>query len=222
MQPIIPHRFKNREDAGRRLAQRLAPFAKLSNVIVLAFPNGGIPVGMEIAKALNKPFDVLLMRKIPVPGSKDKILGTITSGGVRALNCEIIDRLHISQEDVNSAVLHEALELARRERLYRGDHSSLDVADQTVILVDDGVTPCSNFRDAIRLLRRQHADRVVVALPAASRHDSCDLRAEADEVVALTESTTCGSPEKWFKNFTRATDAKVCRLLAKEWATVPS
>ncbi|MEO8614905.1 MAG: phosphoribosyltransferase family protein [Luteolibacter sp.] len=217
MQTVISHRFKNRQDAGRRLAQRLTKFAQLPNVIILAFPNGGIPVAMEISKALDKPFDVLLVREVTLLADGKTVLGTITSGGVRALICDLIDRMHLSQSDVSEAVLRESVELARREKIYRGDHPSLDVADQTVILVDDGVTPCSAFRDAIRLLRRQHVERIVVAVPAASRNETCDLRAEADEVVALAESDACSSPEKWFKNFTRATDAKVCRLLAKEW-----
>jgi len=220
MKTHSPRRFKNRQDAGRQLARSMADFASIPGVIVLAFPNGGIPVAVEIARALGKPLDILLMREITHPDDHEIVLGTITSGGVRALNCALIDQLHLSDSQVAEAILYECQELARCEQLYRHDHPSLSVADKTVILVDDGVTPCGTFRNAIHLLRRQHADRIVVALPAASGHDTCDLRLEADEVVALAESETCGSPEKFFRKFGPTTDEKACRLLAREWSAV--
>jgi len=215
-----PRRFKNRQDAGRRLARSLATFALVDDVVIVAFPNGGIPVAVEIARALGKPLDILIMREITHPADSRIVLGTITSGGVRALNCALIDQLHLSDSEVSAAILRECAELARCEKLYRNGHPSLSVADKTVILVDDGVTPCHMFRDAIRLLRRQHAERIVVALPATSCHDSCDLRLEADKVVALAESDTCGAPQKCFRKFPPATEEKACRILAREWSPV--
>ncbi len=220
MKTQSPRRFKNRQDAGRLLARSMEDFASIRDVVVLAFPNGGIPVAVEIARALGKPFDVLLMREVAHPADSSIILGSITSGGIRALNCALIDQLQLSDAQVSNAILMECAELARCEQLYRHDHPSLSVADKTVILVDDGVTPCHMLRDAIHLLRRQHAEHIVVALPATSCHDCCDLRLEADQVVALAESETCGEPQKWFKKFPPASDEKACRILAREWAQV--
>ncbi len=213
-------RFKNRQDAGRRLARSMAEFASIRDVVILAFPNGGIPVAVEIARALGKPFDILLMREITHPADSRIVLGAITSGGVRALNCALIDQLHLSDAEVSAAILSECAELARCEQLYRHDHPSLSVADKTVILVDDGVTPCHLLSEAIHLLRRQHAERIVVALPATSCHDSCELRLEADQVFALAEAETCGEPQKWFRKFPPASDEKACRILAREWLQV--
>lgn len=206
--------FANREEAGRDLAKRLAKFGNYPNVIVLALPNGGVPVGAEVAALLNKPFDVLLVGKISAPGLDDKTLGAITSGGVRMLNSAMIDHLHLSDSDIKSAVLRGSMELARKERIYRGHHPSLQVADHTVILVDDGTTPCESVRDAIRLLRRQHADQIIVALPAACRHSACDLRLEADAVVTLAEPSSRTQAGKWFRHFPKTTDEDVRRLLA--------
>ncbi|MEO5715214.1 MAG: phosphoribosyltransferase family protein [Luteolibacter sp.] len=220
MKTQAARRFKNRQDAGRRLARSMAEFASLRDVVILAFPNGGIAVAVEIARALGKPLDILIMREITHPDDQGIVLGTITSGGVRALNCALIDQLHLSDAEVSAAILRECAELARCEKLYRHDHPSLSVADKTVILVDDCVTPCHLFRDAIHLLRRQHADHIVVALPAASCHDSCDLRLEADEVFSLTETDSCGTPEKWFRKFPPASDEKACRILDREWSAV--
>jgi putative phosphoribosyl transferase len=208
------HRFRSREDAGCKLAKRLTKFVGISNVIVLAMPKGSVPVAAEVARVLTKQFDVLLVGKITVPGGDHPPLGAITGGGVRILNYELIDRLHLSDSEVSTAVMKESLDLARRERFYRGHHASLDVADHTVILVDDGTTPCTTVCDAIRLLRRQNADRIVVALPAACRHAAWNLRLEADEVVTLAEPATSIPSGKWFKHFPRTTAAGVRRLLS--------
>lgn len=211
-------RFSNREEAGRELAKHLVKFSGLKKIIVLALPKGGVPVGAEIAAMLNKPLDILLVGKITAPGCGEAALGAITGGGVRLLNSAMIDRLHLSDQDIKAAVLMGSLELARQERLYRGHRSSLEVADHTVILVDDGTTPCAMVRDAIRLLRRKHADRIVVAMPAACHHAACDLRLEADEVVTLAETASSIPAGKWFRRFPKTTDAEVRRLLAGKCA----
>ena len=210
--PIQP-RFVNRMEAGRELAKKLAKFANDPQVVVLAIPKGGVTVGAEIADALGHPLDVLLLGKVTAPGCGDTPLGAVTSGGVRLLNSAMIDRLHLSDEEVREAVLRECVEIARRERLYRGDHPSLEVADRTVILVDDGSTPCSTVRNAIRLLRRQHAERIVVALPAVCRHSACDLRFETDEVVTLAEPSSPTPAGRWFREFPPTTDREVRTVL---------
>lgn len=217
MHTMKPHRFRSREDAGRSLAKCLAKYTDPGHVIVLALPKGSVPVAAEVARILGKPFDVLLVGKITAPGNREKTLGAITGGGVRMLNHEMIDRLHLTDSEINDAILKESLDLARRERFYRGQHPSLDVADHTVILVDDGTTPCSTVIDAIRLLRRQHADRIVVALPATNgNHAAWDLRLEADEMVTLAKPAASLPSGKRFKHFPRTTAARVRRLLSRE------
>lgn len=216
MHTTMPKRFCCREDAGRALAKRLAGFTS-SDAVVISLPKGGANVGAEIAHMLQLPFDVLLMDRITAPGCCGDPLGAITSGGVRMLNSAMIDRLQLSDDVVRGAVLRKALRLARRERLYRGHHSSVDVADRTVILVDDGTASCSTLRNAIRLLRRQHAEHVVVAVPVTCEHAACDLRMEADEVVTLEESSVETSAGKWFESFPPTTAAEVLRILHEEF-----
>jgi putative phosphoribosyl transferase len=195
-------KFGTREEAGRQLAKRLAKFAAVKNAVVLGMPRGGIPVGVEIARQLGLPFDVLLMSRIPSPGCGELPLGAITSGGVRVLNGAMIDRLRLSDREVRDAVLREATQLAMREKNYRKMLPSIDVADQNVIITDDGTTHLSVICDAIHLLRRQHVEHVVVAVPTACHHSACDIRLEADEVVTLAEPSKKIPAARWFENFT--------------------
>lgn len=216
MQTSMPKRFGSREEAGRALAKRLAGFIA-TDAVVLALPKGGVTVGAEIARLLQLPFDVLLMDRITAPGCGETPLGAITSGGVRMLNSAMIDRLHLSDDVVRDAVLRKAMRLARREKFYRSHHSSVDVADRTVILVDDGKASCSTLRNAIRLLRRQHAEHVVVAVPFACHHVACDLRMEADEMVTLEETSVEIAAGEWFESSPPTTTAEVLRILSEEF-----
>lgn len=206
--------FASREEAGRKLAQRLAKHASAENTIVLALPNGGVPVGAEIAEFLDKPFDILLVEKIIAPGESGVHLGAVTCGGVRMLNSAMIDHLQLSKPEVNSAVLDGSMRLAHRQKRCRGQKAAIEIADRTVILIDDGTAPCEVIRAAVRLLRRQHADRVIVALPVACQDIVSDLRMEADHVVTLAEPKHTGSAGNWFDQFPLTTDADVRRLLA--------
>ena len=213
MKTSSPKRFPTRQDAGRALAKRLSHYMATSDTVVLGLPKGGVAVGIEIARILGLPFDVLLVDRITVPGCGDTPLGAITSGGVRMLNCAMIDNLHLSEQDIREAVLRKSLELAERERAYRSQRPSLEVADRNVILVDDGSSACSILRSAIRLLRRQHVEKVVVAVPAACHNAACDLRMEADEVVALVEPAAASPAGKWFEHFEPPTHNEVRRML---------
>ena len=207
------HRFGTREEAGRKLADRLSRFAADPDVVVLAVPRGGVLVGAEISRVLNKPFDVLLVGKIHVRHGGKTMLGAITTGGVRLLDCATIDRLHLEQSEVRAAILKESLKLAHRERLYRGQRPSLEVADKTVILADDGTTSCETICQAVRLLRRRHVDRVVLALPVACRHSACSLRMETVELVTLSEPESAKATEKWFAQVPQASVDHVRDLL---------
>jgi len=209
-------KFTTRQDAGRALAKRLdrlitCPYRPYN--VVIGLPKGGVAVGAEIARCLNLPFDILLVAKITVPGCGQTPLGAITGGGVRMLNAEMIDRLHLSEEEIHRAVLRQAVEIARRERTYRRERPSIDVADRTVILVDDGSSKCSTVRCAIRLLRRQHAEHVVVAMPTACHHTACDMRMEADEVVTLLEPAAETPVSRCYANFAPPSTEDIQRIL---------
>jgi len=222
MHSASPKRFGCRREAGRALATLLGKYVGDPETVVLALPKGGMEVGAEIAHLLGLPFDVLLVDRITAPGCGDTTLGAITSGGVRMLNCAMIDRLHLSDEDVRHAILKKAVRLARRERLYRSQRPSIDVADRTVILVDDGSSSCATLRNSIRLLHRQHVDHVIVAVPVTCHHAACDLRMEADEVVSLMEPSAQAPPAKWFESFPPTSSAEVRDILREEFVEAGS
>lgn len=205
--------FGSRREAGRSLSKLLAGYAGDPETVVLALPKGGVAVGAEIARLLGLPFDILLVDRITVPGCGDTTLGAITSGGVRMLNYEMIDRLHLSDEEIRRAVLKKAVRLARREHHYRNRRPSIKVADRTVILADDGSSSRATLRNAIRLLRRQHADHVVMAVPMACHHAAYDLGMEADEVVSLLELPAAVPVHKWFESPAPVRGAEVCEIL---------
>jgi len=211
-----PQRFRNRTDAGRQLAEKLAAYADRPDVLVLALPRGGVPVGFEVARALGAPFDVFLVRKLGVPGYEELAMGAVATGGVRVLNDEIVRGLGILEREIDAVVARELQELARRERLYRGDRPPPDVAGRTVILVDDGLATGATMRAAIQALRQQHPARIVVAVPTASP-DTCEaLKAEADDVVCAMTPEPFLAVGHWYDDFTQTTDNEVRELLARQ------
>jgi predicted phosphoribosyltransferase len=211
-----PQRFRNRNDAGRQLAEKLAAYADRPDVLVLALPRGGVPVGYEVARALGAPLDVFLVRKLGVPGYEELAMGAVATGGVRVLNDEIVRGLGISEHGIDVAVAREMEELARRERLYRGDRPPPDVAGRTVILVDDGLATGATMRAAVAALREQQPTRIVVAVPTASP-DTCEvLKAEADDVVCAITPEPFFAVGHWYEDFTQTTDDEVRELLARQ------
>jgi predicted phosphoribosyltransferase len=210
-----PQRFRNRTDAGRQLAEKLAAYANRPGVLVLALPRGGAPVGFEVARALGAPLDVFLVRKLGVPGYEELAMGAVATGGVRVLNDEIVRGLGISEHEIDAAAARELQELARRQRLYRGDRPLPDVAGRTVILVDDGLATGATMRAAIQALRQQQPARIVVAVPTASP-DTCEaLKAEADDVVCAMTPEPFLAVGHWYEDFTQTTDDEVRELLAR-------
>jgi putative phosphoribosyl transferase len=208
-----PQRFRNRTDAGRQLAEKLAAYTDRPDVLVLALPRGGVPVGHEVARALGAPLDVFLVRKLGVPGYEELAMGAVATGGVRVLNDEIVRGLGISEREIDAAVARELQELARRERLYRGDRPPPDVAARTVILVDDGLATGATMRAAIQALRQQQPARIVVAVPTASP-DTCEvLKAEADEMICAITPEPFLAVGHWYEDFTQTTDDEVQDLL---------
>ena len=209
-------RFRNRTDAGRQLAEKLAAYANRPDVLVLALPRGGVPVAFELARAFGAPLDVFLVRKLGVPGYEELAMGAVATGGVRVLNDEIVRGLGISEHEIDAVVARELRELSRRDRLYRGDRPPSDVAGRTVILVDDGLATGATMRAAVQALRQQQPGRIVAAVPTASP-DTCQvLKAEADDVICAITPEPFFAVGHWYDDFTQTTDDEVRELLARQ------
>ena len=205
--------FRNRADAGRALARRLAGYANRPDVLVLALPRGGVPVAYEVARALNAPLDVFLVRKLGVPGQEELAMGAIATGGVRVLNEDVVSLLQIPDEVIDSIAESEWRELERRERLYRDDRPLPDMHGRTVILIDDGLATGSSMRAAVAALRQQGPARIVVAVPVAAAPTCEDFRAEVDEVVCAQTPEPFYAVGSWYKDFSQTSDAEVHALL---------
>jgi putative phosphoribosyl transferase len=214
--------FQDRHDAGRQLAVRLLPYAGRDDVVVLALPRGGVPVGYEVARALGAPLDVFLVRKLGVPGHEELAMGAIASGGVRVLNQRVIDTLRITADVIEQVTTMELEELERREREYRDGRPPVDVAGRVAILVDDGLATGATMRAAIAALRRRSPGRIVVAVPVGAAETCSDLRQEADEAVCAAEPTDFYAVGLWYEDFSQTTDEEVRDLLARASAHEPA
>lgn len=205
--------FENRRDAGRQLAERLTHVATPARV--LALRRGGVPVGYEIARRLGSPLDVFVVRKLHVPGRKEFTMGAIAACDVRVVDDEIVRRLRIPPEWIDQAAAREALELRRRERLYRGDRSIGPLAGRTAILVDDSLACSLSMCAAIRAVRRLGPDRVVVAVPVGTAASCATVeKEEVDELICLERPAHLQSISRWYADFTPIGDEEIQRLLA--------
>jgi putative phosphoribosyl transferase len=216
-------RFRDRFDAGRRLAAALAPYAGRPNLLVLALPRGGVPVGYEVARALNAPLDVMLVRKLGVPGHEELAMGAIASGGIRVLSEDIVATFGIPERVIATVAANEEEELERRERVYRDARPPPQVRGRTVILVDDGLATGSTMRAAAAALRVQHPERLIVAVPVAPPETCQSLRREVDDVVCAYAPEAFLAVGNWYDDFTQTTDEEVRELLraAEASAGVP-
>lgn len=206
-------RFQDRRDAGRRLAADLAACASLPDLRVLALPRGGVPVAFEVARALDAPLDVFVVRKLGLPGHEEFAMGAIATGGVVLLNEQVVRSAGVSNEVVESVLAGERRELDRRERRYRGDRPPPDVKGNSIILVDDGLATGSTMLAAVAALRQERPARIVVAVPVAAP-DTCDaLRAVADEVICSVTPEPFHAVGLWYDDFSQTTDEEVHELL---------
>jgi predicted phosphoribosyltransferase len=211
-------RFHDRRDAGRFLARKLLAFyAHRPDVIVLALPRGGVPVGYEVARALQAPLDVFLVRKLGVPGHEEYAMGAIASGGVRVLNEEAVNALGIPQLVIDAVTEREQQELERRSRAYRGERPPPDVRGRTVILVDDGLATGASMQAAVQALRRLGPARIVVAVPAAPPETCEELRKSADEVICAIAPEFFRAVGYWYEDFSQTSDEEVRRYLHYAW-----
>jgi putative phosphoribosyl transferase len=208
-------RFRDRSQAGRLLADRLRGYAGRDDVLVLGLPRGGVPVAYEIARALDAPLDVYLVRKLGVPGHEELAFGAIATGGTRVLNEHLVEALGLPDEAIEAIDANEMRELERRERAYRGDRPPPDVEGRTVIVVDDGLATGSTMLAAIRALRQGQPARIVVAVPVAPPEVCAALRGEADQLVCLATPDPFYSVGTWYEDFAQTTDEQVRDLLER-------
>jgi len=209
-------RFRDRFEAGRLLGEELAAAAaegRGAPRIVLALPRGGVPVGAEVAKALDAPLDVFIVRKLGVPGHEELAMGAIASGGVRVLNQEVLRYIPLSQKAIDDVAAREQQELIRRERSYRGSHPPLDVRDKAVIVVDDGLATGSTMRAAVAALRKMQPKSITVAVPVAAPQTCDEFRNEGIDVVCLRTPDPFEAVGLWYEDFSQTSDEEVHELL---------
>lgn len=205
--------YKNRKAAGQILAKELAAYANRQDVLVLALPRGGVPVAFEVAKALNAPLDVFVVRKLGVPEQQELAMGAIASGGVRVLNENIVRSLGISEAAINQVVAKEQQELERRERLYRGVRPVPTLHERTVILVDDGLATGATMRAAVVALQQQKPAKIIVAVPVSASETCQEFQSKVDEVVCAATPNPFYSVGLWYEDFPQTTDEEVRVLL---------
>lgn len=212
-------RFEDRIQAGRLLGQALDKYAKRPDVIILALPRGGVPVGFEVAQAIGAPLDIMLVRKLGTPGHEELAMGAIASGGVSVLNTDVVAMLHVGPELIEAVTRKERQELERRERAYRGDQPPPVVEHRCVILVDDGLATGASMRAAVAAMKQRKPASIVVAIPVAPPDTVAVLKEEADEVVCLAMPEPFLAVGRWYEDFSQTSDDDVKSLLAHAWTT---
>jgi putative phosphoribosyl transferase len=206
--------YRNRRHAGAELAARLAHLAGRTDVVILALPRGGVPVGYEVAHALGAPLDVFLVRKLGVPGRRELAMGAIASGGVRVVNADVVAWYGLTEADLRDAARAEQVELERQEQRYREGRPAPAVRDRVVVLVDDGLATGSTMKAAVQAVRAQGPARVVVAVPVGAPQTCRDLAGLADEVVCPRTPSDFSAVGEWYEDFSPTTDDEVRELLS--------
>lgn len=207
--------FKDRKDAGRKLAAKLTKYANRPDVVVLGLPRGGVPVAFEVAQALNAPLDVFLVRKLGVPGHEELAMGAIGSGGVQVLNEAVVQALNIPPSVIKAVADRERQELDRRERAYRDGRPPLDFRGKTVILVDDGLATGATMAAAVKGIRAQDATQVVVAVPTAALETCESLENIVDDIICAETPEPFFGVGMWYADFSQTSDEVVRALLAR-------
>jgi predicted phosphoribosyltransferase len=207
--------FRDRGEGGRLLASRLARYAGRSDVIVLGLPRGGIPVASEVARSIEAPLDVFVVRKLGVPGHEELAMGAIAASSVRVLDQGVIRALGVSEAQIAAVVAQESRELERRERAYRDGRPAPDVRGRTVILVDDGLATGSTMRAAVRALRQHGPSSIVVAVPVGAPETCREFSDEVDEVVCAITPEPLYGVGMWYEDFHQTSDEEVRELLAR-------
>lgn len=206
-------RFIDRRHAGRVLAQALLHHAGEKDLIVLGLPRGGVPVAYEVSKALRSPLDVMVVRKLGVPGWEELAMGAIASGGIRVMNQDVVLATGVAPEAIERAVATQQRELERRELRYRGHTRAPEIAGKTVILIDDGIATGASIRAAIQAIRSQAPTELIVAVPVAAPETCAELRPMVDDLVALLTPDNFTAVGQWYDDFSQTSDEEVTQLL---------
>lgn len=205
--------FEDRRDAGRQLAAQLRQYAARPDVLVLGLARGGVPVANEVARALDLPLDVFIVRKLGVPGHEELAMGAIASGDVQVLDDRLIRSLHIPPSAVTRTVSAERRELERREGAYRTGRLAPDVRGRTVILVDDGLATGASMFAAISALRKAGPAKIVVAVPVSAPEVCSAMRRVADDCVCVVTPAQLYGVGAWYSDFSQTTDGEVREIL---------
>lgn len=207
--------FADRRAGGAELAAKLRHLAHREDVVVLALPRGGVPVGFEVAVALDAPLDIFLVRKLGMPGHPEYAMGAIASGGIRVLDEEVVRWYGISERAIDAVAREEQRELERREREYRHNQRIVDLGNKTVILVDDGLATGSTMRAAVQGVRQHGPARVIVAVPVGAPSTCAEFADVTDETICARTPEPFSAVGLWYRDFSQTTDDEVHELLDK-------
>lgn len=209
--------YHNRTEAARVLAASLRHYAGRTDVLVLGLPRGGVPVAYEVAAALGASLDLILVRKLGLPGHAELAMGAIASGNIRVFNPEVVEGFAVPPEVIDRVIATEQRELRRREHAYRGQRPVPDFKGQCVIMVDDGLATGATMRAAIAAVRQQKPARLVVAVPVAPPATVTALHKEVDEIICPAMPEPFFGISEWYEDFTQVSDAEVRELLERAW-----
>jgi putative phosphoribosyl transferase len=205
--------FRDRIHAGQVLAKKLEHYRGARDLLVLALPRGGVPVGFEVAQALNATLDILLVRKLGLPGREELAMGAVATGGTKVLNDEVLQAVQVPEYLIERVMKSELRELERQEQIYKQGRATPAVKDRIVILVDDGLATGSTMRAAVQALRQKHPQWLVVAVPVGAAETCAAMLEEADEVICAVDPEQFISVGSWYEDFSPTSDATVKHLL---------
>jgi putative phosphoribosyl transferase len=205
--------YRDRRQAGKRLAELLMGYKAQPNTLILALPRGGVPIGYELAQALKLPLDIFLVRKLGVPGQEELAMGAIAIGDHYVFNQEIIHALQIPQFIIHQTIDKQKQIIAERNQIYRSNRPAPELKGKTIILVDDGLATGATMRVAVAAIQQQESEKIIVAVPVAAPETCQQLAKEVDEVVCLQTPEPFYGVGRWYENFNQTTDAEVIDLL---------